>query len=122
MLKRNSIIVMIVLLFIGCATMNVGQVPWTLDIQNWSSHQKANFFMTTWMAEKYSFDSMNAMEDKPDDLLKVLEEKRKILEGLRIPIRVYVQIVNAGNLPTQDSEQEIIVLLKQLQTNYIYGG
>jgi len=122
MKRFRYISLIIVLLFIGCATMNVGQVSWTLDIQNWSSHQKANFFMTTWMAEKYSFDSMNAMEDKPDDLLKVLEEKRKILEGLRVPVRVYVQIVNAGNLPSQDSEQEIIVLLKQLQTNYIYGG
>lgn len=121
MVKRfNLIITVWVLLFIGCGTMNVGQVPWTLDIQNWSQHQKANFFMNTWMAEKANFDSMNTIEDKSDDLVKVLKAKREILESLRVPIRIYSGVVEGGGIPSTESEQVIINLLRQLQQQIIY--
>lgn len=122
MKQRLNVLLMACLLLVGCGTLNLGNMPWHLDIQNWSSHQKANFFMDTWMSEKASYDSLNAMDNKPDDLIKVLEAKRKILEESRLPIRVYAQIVNAGDTPDPGSEQDIIGWLRQLQQQIIYGG
>lgn len=121
MLKRNALIVFI-LIFVGCATWNFGNTPWTLDIQNWSSHQKANFFMKTWMAEKKNYDSMNTIKNKPDDLIDVLKAKRKVLESSRIPINLYSDLVAAGGTPSQESEQAIINWLRELQTQIVYKG
>jgi hypothetical protein len=121
MKTKRFVLLGIIVLFVAC-TANLGNVPWHLDIQNWSMYQKANFFMNTWMAEKNSYDTMNDMDNKPDDLIKVLEAKRKILEDSRVPIRLYVHIVKAGNTPDINSEQEIIDFLRQLQMQYLYGG
>jgi hypothetical protein len=118
----KAVFCFIFVVFMACGTLNIGNVPWQLDIQNWSVHQRANFFMTTWLAEKHSYDTLNAMEDKSEDLIKVLKAKREILEQSRVPIRMYVQIVNSGVLPGPESEQEIINWLRQLQQQIIYGG
>ena len=118
--KMRVIIPIIFLLVVGCSTLNIGQVPWALDIQNWSSYQKANFFMNTWMAEKRNYDSLNAIENKPSDLIDVLKTKREIIEKSRVPIRWYVEAVNRGETPNQQSEQEIIDWLRQLQQQVIY--
>jgi len=121
-MRKFKWVVFIAVLFMACGTLNIGNVPWHLDIQNWSVHQRANFFMATWLAEKHSFDTLNAMENKPENLIKVLKVKREILEQSRVPIRMYVQIVNSGNIPGTESEQEIINWLRQLQQQIIYGG
>jgi len=117
-MKRFSLIV--VFLFIGCAML--GTQPWHLDIQNWEPKQKANFFMNAWLAEKSSYDSLNAMENKPESLIKVLQAKRDVLEKSRIPTRAYVKSINAGGAVDPVIEQEIIQWLIQLQQMIIYGG
>jgi len=119
-MRTKRIALLSVVLFLFACTANLGNIPWHLDIQNWSSHQKANFFMKTWMAEKNTYDSMNAMENKPEELVPVLKAKYEILEKSRVPIRTYVSIVNSGSLPDTNSEQEIINFLRQLQMQYIY--
>jgi len=93
-----------------------------LHIGDWNSYQKANFFMTTWMSEKSAYDAMNALENKPDNLIKVLEAKQKVLEGSRIPIRTYVTLVNQGGIPDAGVEQQIIDWLRQLQLEYVYSN
>lgn len=121
-IKRVWLLVFVLLFICSCGTMNFGNTPWTLDIQNWSSHQKANFFMKTWMVEKNTYDSINAMENKPEELVDVLKSKRKVLENSRIPIRLYADIVAGGGTPSQESEQAIINWLRELQTQMIYKG
>lgn len=117
-LARNAILVAI-FIFLGCATM--GQKPWYYDIKNWNMYQKANFFMSVWLAEKHSYDTMNTMEDKPEAVIEILKAKAKILEAVREPIRIYVQSVKAGGMPDIKSEQEIISWLIQLQQQVVYG-
>jgi len=96
--------------------------PWYLNIQKWAPKQKADFFMGTWMAEKENYDILNAIENKPEDLIKVLKVKYQILENSRIPVKVYADIVNAGDIPNQTDEQEIINWLRSLQVQLVYGG
>ena len=113
MFKRRVILASILVLFIvGCGTLNFGNTPWYLDIQNWSSYQRANFFMTTWIAELDSYNSMNAIQDKPEELVSVLKVKREILEKSRVPIRTYVGLVDSGSVPSNEMEQEIINFLR----------
>lgn len=117
MRKFNLLIIPIVLAIISCGTLNIGNVPF----QSWTPYQKANFFMQTWTAEKTTYDKMNAMENKPDDLVEVLKVKQKVLEQSRIPIRIYVSMVSQGEIPDQESEQAIVDWLRTLQYEYIYG-
>lgn len=119
-MKMKRIALLSIVLFLFACTAHLGNIPWHLDIPNWSSHQKANFFINTWMAEKYTYDSMNAMENKPEELISVLKAKREILEKSRIPIRTYASIINSGGFPDANSEQEIIDFIRQLQMQYIY--
>ena len=102
---------------VGC-TASIGQVPFA----KWTSYQKANFFMKTWENEKASYDSLNAMENKPPDLIVVLNAKYKIIEKSRIPVRMYVKIVKAGGIPDSNSEQEILDWIRDLQQQLVYGG
>jgi hypothetical protein len=123
MLKRNLklIPIILILLFIaGCGTMNVGQVPWYKAITDWQPKQRADFMMSMWLSEKQSYDTMNAIENKPADLIKTLEVKNKILEESRVPMRMYVTMVNAGGTPDQKSEQQLVDWLRQLQIQLIY--
>lgn len=93
-----------------------------ISIASWSSHQKANFFMTTWQSEKRAYDQMNALPNKPEDLIKVLESKYKILENSRVPIRTYITIVNNGGTPDISVEQQIIDWIRELQIQYVYSA
>jgi len=122
MFKKIFISVAVLFLLAGCGTLNLGSTPWHLDIKNWSSHQRANFFMATWMAELDSYNSTNAIENKPVELINMLKAKRDILEKSRVPIRTYVGMVSSGSAPDAAMEQEIINFLRQLQMQYIYGG
>ena len=123
-MRRFKFIGIILALFIlvGCATMNVGDVPWNVAISDWQPKQKADFMMTMWLSEKKTYDSMNAMENKSSDLIDVLEAKYQILEKSRIPMRMYVSIINSGGIPDQESEQLLIDWLRQLQLQLVYGG
>ena len=121
MRKHKLIPIILMLLFIGC-TANLGNVPWQLDIKNWSPEKRANFFLKSWLAEKANYDALNALEKKSPALLKVLETKREILEQSRKPIRAYSTIVKSGGMPDAATEQAIIDWLRSLQNQYIYGG
>jgi len=109
-------------MFIGCAMFNTTGTPWYQDIKNWSSYQKANFFMNSWLAEENGYNTLNEMPDKPESLVESLNIKRKVLETSRMPIRMYVQLVSQGKVPSAESEQQIINWLRELQMQYIYGG
>jgi len=74
------------------------------------------------LSEKQTYDIMNAIENKPDDLVKALESKYQILEKSRVPIRMYASIVNSGGVPNAEDEQQIIDWLRQLQIQLVYGG
>ena len=76
--------------------------------------------MSMWMSEKQSYDMLNAIENKPEDLIKTLEVKYQILEKSRVPMRMYATMVNAGGIPTPESEQELIDWLRQLQIQMMY--
>ena len=99
---------------VGC-TATIGQVPFA----KWTSHQKANFFMNTWLAEKASYDIMNQMENKPPELVASLKTKYKVLEESRLPIRSYVTLVNGGGIDS-NAEDEILAWLRQLQVQLVY--
>lgn len=114
--------VILLVLLIGCSTMNIGDVPWNVAIGEWQPKQKADFMMTMWMSEKATYDMMNAIENKPADLIEVLEVKYQILEKSRIPMRLYVSTVNSGGTPDPESEQELINWLRQLQLQMVYKG
>ena len=118
--KRTVLLVIMAIFLISC-TANMGNVPWNVSIKDWSPHQKANFFMKTWLAEKETYDSMNAMKDKPENLIKVLKVQRDVLENSRIPIRTYAKVINSGGTPDATMEQEIIKWIRQLQQQYIYS-
>ena len=108
---------------LSCATFTQGNSGnWTLDIANWTPYQKANFFTSTWMAEKYNYDNLNTMQDKPKELVEVLTAKQKILESSRIPVRLYASTVKGGGIPSDADELAIIQWLRQLQIQYVYGG
>lgn len=124
-MKRNVRILSIILalfMVVGCATMNVGDVPWNVAISDWQPKQRADFMMSMWMSEKATYDMQNAIENKPDDLVRTLEVKYEILEKSRVPMRMYATIVNGGGTPTQSDEQQLIDWLRQLQVQLIYGG
>jgi len=112
--------VLFILMFITACTANMGNVPWYVGIKDWSPEQKANFFMKTWMAEKDTYDSQNAIEGKSPELIKTLKIKREVLEQSRLPIRSYVSVVASGSVPDTLMEQEIIKWLRQLQMQYTY--
>ena len=113
--------IILILMFIsGCGTMNLGNVPWDVSIQDWQPKQRADFMMSMWMSEKQSYDMLNAIENKPEDLIKTLEVKYQILEKSRVPMRMYATMVNAGGTPTPASEQELIDWLRQLQIQMLY--
>jgi len=59
--------------------------------------------------------------DKPTDLMEVLQVKYQILEKSRIPVRTYANIVKTGGVPDQNSEDEIVKWLRQLQLQLVYG-
>jgi len=113
-------IILALFLLAGCATMNVGEVPWTVAISDWQPKQRADFLMSMWMSEKATYDMQNAIENKPEELVKTLEIKYNILEKSRVPMRMYASIVNSGGVPDQASEQQIIDWLRQLQIQLIY--
>jgi len=115
-------VIIAILLVAGCATMNMGDVPWNVQIKEWQPKQKADFIMSLWLSEKQTYDIMNAIENKPDDLVKALESKYQILEKSRVPIRMYASIVNSGGVPNAEDEQQIIDWLRQLQIQLVYGG
>jgi len=119
-LKLLSVLLAIAFLFTACGTMNLGNVPWDVSIQDWQPKQKADFMMSMWMSEKQSYDMLNAIENKPEDLIKTLEVKYQILEKSRVPMRMYATMVNAGGIPTPESEQELIDWLRQLQIQMMY--
>ncbi|HUU53247.1 MAG TPA: hypothetical protein VMW44_01235 [Candidatus Bathyarchaeia archaeon] len=107
-------IVLAVFFMISC-TANIGQVPFA----KWTSYQKANFFMKTWLAEKASYDIINQMENKPPELVSSLKTKYKVLEESRLPIRSYVTLVNGGGTDS-NAEDEILAWLRQLQMQLVY--
>jgi len=123
-MRKFKFIGVILALFMlaGCATMNMGDVPWNVQIKEWQPKQKADFIMSLWLSEKQTYDIMNAIENKPDDLVKALESKYQILEKSRVPIRMYASIVNSGGVPNAEDEQQIIDWLRQLQIQLVYGG
>ena len=122
-MKTNRLIILAFVLFMAIAcTANLGNIPWYEDIKTWSPHQKADFFMNIWLAEKESYDRMNAITNKPDSLIKSLQAKYRVLEDSRIPIRTYSTMVKSGAFPTGETTQEIINFIEQLQINYVYGG
>ena len=100
---------------------NPGQI-WYLDIQNWTSHQKANFFMDTWMAENANYKAMNAIPNKSKALVDLLKVKREVLENSRIPIRTYASMVNSGGVLDTETERQIIGWIRQLQLQALQGG
>ena len=110
-------ILVVVFLLVSCATMNIGDVPFA----KWSPKQKANFFMTMWESQKVTYDMMDEMTDKPADLMEVLQVKYQILEKSRIPVRTYANIVKTGGVPNQNSEDEIMKWLRQLQLQLVYS-
>ena len=123
MLKRRLIFVFVLMAFISaCATMNVGDVPWQVDIKQWQPKQRADFMMSLWLSEKETYDRMNAIENKPPDLIEVLKAKYQVLEKSRKPMRAYAQIVNSGEVPNPTAEQELIDWLRELQLQFVYGG
>ena len=67
MKRRYAAIVLLLFAFVAC-TANLGNVPLDLDVQNWIPEKRANFFMKTWMSEKATYDNMNAIEDKPENI------------------------------------------------------
>ena len=115
-------VILALIMVAGCATMNMGDVPWNVQIKEWQPKQKADFIMSLWLSEKQTYDIMNAIENKPDDLVKALESKYQILEKSRVPIRMYASIVNSGGVPNAEDEQQIIDWLRQLQIQLVYGG
>ena len=115
-------ILLVLFLVAGCATMNVGDVPWHVQIKEWQPKQKADFMMNLWMSEKDTYDRMNAIENKPPDLVEVLKLKYEVLEKSRKPMRFYVQTVKAGGVPDPTSEQELIDWLREMQLQFFYGG
>ena len=121
-LKSLPVFLAIVFLFMACGTMNLGNVPWDVSIQDWQPKQRADFMMSMWLSEKQSYDMLNAIENKPEDLIKTLEIKYNILEKSRVPMRMYAIMVNSGGTPTQESEQQLIDWLRQLQLQLVYGG
>ena len=100
----------IMLLLVSCSA----------TVSNWTPHQKANFFMKSWRAEKASYDIMNQMENKPPELISNLKVKQSILEKSRIPIRSYATIVKEGGSINPSSEDEILGWLRQLQVQLVY--
>jgi hypothetical protein len=121
--KRGILIFLaIAFLVASCATMNIGDVPWQVDIKQWQPKQRADFMMNLWMSEKSTYDRMNAIENKPPDLITVLKAKYQVLEQSRKPMRAYAQYVNSGGIPNPDAEQELINWLRELQLQFVYGG
>lgn len=119
--KNKFLVVVLLILFLGC-TANLGNVPWHLDVKNWTPHQKANFFMKSWLAERASYDALNEIQNKSPELIRVLKAKQNVLESSRIPIRMYSNIVSSGGTPDLTMEEDIIKWLRELQTQYLYGG
>ena len=117
MRKFRYIGVILTLFLISCATIDIGDVPFA----KWSPKQKANFFMTMWESQKVTYDMMDAMTDKPADLMDVLQVKYQILEKSRIPVRIYANTVKNGGVPNQNSEDEIMKWLRQLQLQLVYS-
>lgn len=114
--KSKLIIALLMVMFLAsCIPFMQGETPWWETIPNWTSKQKANFFMETWRAEHQSYKSMNAIPDKSPALIEFLKDKQKILEASRVPVRTYVTYVNAGNKPDAATEDEIINWLRDLQ-------
>jgi hypothetical protein len=105
----------------ACSTMSQNGVSWVQEIKNWTPYQKANFFIDVWQAEHKAYQVQNAIEKKPAELINYLENKRKMLETAREPIRVYAQVINAGTAPDSGLEQEIITLIRELQMR-AWGG
>jgi len=109
----------------GCggmqATQGGAQTSWVEEINQWTPHQKANFFIDVWQAEHQSYKAQNAIEKKPADLIDFLQTKRKILEAARKPIRSYSEILATGAVPGSGLEQEIIALIRELQRR-AWGG
>jgi len=115
-------IILALFMLAGCATMNVGDVPWNVTISDWQPKQKADFMMSMWLSEKQTYDMMNAIENKPVDLIAALQVKYQILEKSRVPMRMYASTVNSGGVPDPASEQQLIDWLRQLQLQLVYGG
>ena len=121
---RFPILLVFLALVMACA---IGQtqnptISWHLDIQNWTSHQKANFFMETWMAENAGYKAMNTIPNKSEALIKLLKAKQKVIELARLPIRTYASIVNSGGVIDTTTEQQITGWLRQLQLQALQGG
>jgi hypothetical protein len=114
-------IIAVVFLIAACATMNVGDVPWAVAVKDWSPKQRATFFMKMWQSQKITYDMMNEMTDKPADLVEVLKVKYRVLEESRKPIRMYSSMVKGGGVPDDNSTDEIIAWLTQLQLQLVYG-
>ena len=106
----------------GCSTMNIAGAGWAQEIKNWTPHQKANFFIDVWQAEHTAYKAQNGIDKKPAGLVKFLETKREMLEAARMPIRIYAQVVAAGDAPDSGLEQEIIGLIRELQMQAWKGG
>jgi len=101
-------VILALFLIVSCATLSVGNEPWDVAISDWQPKQKADFIMSMWLSEKQTYDIMNAIENKPEDLISALEAKYQILEKSRVPIRMYASIVNSGGVPNTEDEQQII--------------
>jgi len=115
-MKRYRFIgVILALFFVISCTASIGQVPFA----KWTSHQKANFFMNTWLAEKASYDIMNQMENKPAELVSTLKTKQKVLEDSRLPIRSYATLVKGGGIDS-NAEDKILAWIRQLQVQLVY--
>ena len=120
-MKKLFVPLLVVCLIIGCAHMNIGDVPWNVDIKQWQPKQRADFMMSMWLSENSTYKRMNAIENKPLDLIEVLKAKYQVLEESRKPMRLYAQIVNSGEIPDPTAEQELIDWLRELQLQFVYS-
>jgi hypothetical protein len=112
----------LVLLLAGCATLGGGEKTWG----DMSPKEKSLFFMETYNKHYddvvYQVTAAGGWDNLGEAKEYVLGKKIEILLQLHPVIKVYDEIATLGEVPDPETERVILMLLNQLIEGIAEGG
>lgn len=114
-MKTKSLVAVLVLLFvvglmIGC-TSNIKPVD------EMTPKEKATFFLSMYNKQYDDYQAMASRADLTEAQKEFLREKKKVLTEVYPLIKMYADYVDAGSVPSAETEAQIINYLNRLSTS-----
>lgn len=108
--KRAIFCLLVVVFMVGC-TANLALKPWSEQ----TPKERLTWMLGIYNAQDRDYRAMAALPSLTEGQKKMMATKKAIMTQVYPLISLYGSVVEAGGIPSHETEQQILNMLNQLQ-------